>query len=129
MSQKNGALEREFEELLVEVLTQDYDLAVRRSGDPLDRRRQNVATLRFDYRYPAKSPDARVVVGVEGVGEFSTVIRVDFTSQESICRCAEDCEALALYLSQHLEGRRVDFLAALGDEGGEVWDRREDDYP
>ena len=36
---------------VVEVLTQDHDLDVRRNADNLDRRRSRVATLWFDYDY------------------------------------------------------------------------------
>ena len=50
MSQNHETLEREFEDQLIDVLTQDYDLRVRCRADNIDRRRQRVAALRFAYR-------------------------------------------------------------------------------
>src|SRR5262245_29991746 len=45
MDAERAGREREFETLLLEVLTQDYDLPVRHSSDALERRRRGVASL------------------------------------------------------------------------------------
>ena len=66
---KKKALEREFEELLLDVLDQDYDLAVRRSDDPLERRKRDLATLSFEYHWSGPR-EARAVVRVAGARDF-----------------------------------------------------------
>ncbi len=119
-------LEREFEELLIEVLTQDHDLDVRRWGDPLDRRRASVGTLLFDYRNRQQSSTATVVVTLEDVSGFSTLLHIDFSSEGSMRAGAEDCEALALFLSEYLDERREQVLPESPERGQEL-DRRDED--
>ena len=128
MSKNREAVERKFEELVIEVLTQDYDLDVVRHGDGLDRRRRSVAILCFDYHHEARSGVAKVVVTIEGVDSFSTMMRVDLGNRERMRQSAEDCEALALFLTEYLVGMREDLFADL-DAGfsGELG-RREDDH-
>jgi hypothetical protein len=118
--------EREFEALLLEVLTQDYDLPVRHGSDRLERRRRGLASLGFEYHYSSPT-QAKVVVKVEGLPAFSNLLPLDFGSSEAIARSAEDCEALALFLMEHLQGARDELLDqyATGDLG---YGRREDDY-
>jgi hypothetical protein len=117
--------EREFEDLLLDVLAQDYDLPVRRSGDHLERRSRGMATLGFEYHYSAPA-QAKVVVTIDGKRGFSNLLPVDFESGESIARSAEDCEALALFLMEHLQGVR-DALLADYASGALCYGRREDD--
>ena len=126
MAEAREALQREFEELLVEVLSQDYDLAVRTPGEHLERRRTGVATLDFEYHY---SGDlfGKVRVTVRGAPDFSTMLPVDFSSPESMQKCAEECEALALFLMEHLSERQEDLFTSAA-AGGLDWGRREDDY-
>lgn len=126
MSKNRQALKRDFEELLIEVLTQDYDLNVRRSGDNFDRRRRDVATLCFDYDCARGSSEAKVVVTIEGVDDFSNVLPVDLRSRESIQRSAEDCEALALYLSDYLMERQEDLFYEMAAGDFEYGQREED---
>ena len=117
-----------FEELLIEVLTQDHDLEVRRSDDPLDRRRANVGTLDFAYRYADGPAKATVVVSIEDVPGFSSMLRADFSCEDSMRQAAEQCEALALFLTEHLDecGER---LIPEPVDRNEEFDRREDDLP
>lgn len=123
---QRGALERSYEEALVDVLTQDHDLDVRRAKDPLERRHNGVASLHFDFHWNAGA-EAKVVITVAGVDDFSTMARVDFGSEDAMQRCAEDCEALALFLTGHLSELREDWLEAVS--AGEVdHGRREDDW-
>lgn len=118
-------MEREFEDLLLDVLEQDYDLSVRHADDRLDRRRRDVATLRFEYHYDT-ARDAKVVVRIDGATEFKAILPVAFESAEGLRRSAEDCEALVLYLTEHLDQRREKTLADAA--AGKVrWGRREDD--
>jgi len=118
-------MEREFEDLLLDVLEQDYDLSVRHSEDRLDRRRRDVATLSFEYHYDSPR-EAKSVVRITGVGDFKAILPVDFGTPEGLRRSAEDCEALVLYLTEHLEIRREKTLADAA--AGKVrWGRREDD--
>ncbi len=125
-------LEREFEELLVEVLMQDYDLDVRRWGDAMDRRRKNIGTLCFDYHYEPKSPVGKAVVSLDEADDFTSLMKVDFSSPERMLAAAEDCEALALFLSERLDERRDELLGTedpiYGDGDGDGLGRREDDY-
>ena len=117
-------LEQSFEELLIEVLTQDYDLAVRRDADPIERRMNGTATLMFKYQYVPGTNEAKVIVGVAGTDEFSNVFVIDFSDSEAVERSAEDCEALALYLSEHLQERDEELYHAYEDD---ALGRREDD--
>ena len=122
---KHKQLEREFEDLLLDVLDQDYDLAVRRRDDALERRRHDLATLSFSYRWSG-AREARVVVRVEGSREFKAILPIDASSPEEMRRSAEDCESLVLFLSEHLERKR-DASLAVAAGGGIAWGRREDD--
>ena len=122
---KHKQLEREFEDLLLDVLDQDYDLAVRRRDDALERRRRDLATLVFSYRWSGPR-EARVVVRVEGSKEFKAILPVDASSPEEMRRSAEDCESLVLFLSEHLERKRSDSMSVAA-RGQLAWGRREDD--
>jgi hypothetical protein len=104
-------LESEFELALIDVLEQDYDLAVRLPDDNWNRRRSDVATLRFKYRWDDGEPRAKVVVSIEGKRNSSNVMFVDFESTETIERGAEDCEALALNVFAWLEECREKTVA------------------
>ncbi len=96
-------LESEFELALIDVLEQDYDLGVRLPDDAWNRRRSDVATLRFKFRWDDGEARAKVVVSIEGKRNSSNVMFVDFGSSEAIERAAEDCEALALNVFAWLE--------------------------
>jgi len=122
---KHKQLEREFEDLLLDVLDQDYDLAVRRRDDALERRRRDLATLVFSYRWSGPR-EARAVVRVEGAKEFKAILPVDASSPEEMRRSAEDCESLVLFLSEHLERKRSESMAVAA-RGQLAWGRREDD--
>ena len=122
---KHKQLEREFEDLLLDVLDQDYDLAVRRRDDAMERRRRDLATLTFSYRWSGPR-EARAVVRVEGAKEFKAILPVDASSPEELRRSAEDCESLVLFLSEHLENKRSESMSAAAS-GRIAWGRREDD--
>jgi hypothetical protein len=122
---KHKQLEREFEDLLLDVLDQDYDLAVRRRDDTLERRRRDLATLSFSYRWSGPR-EARAVVRVEGAKDFKAILPVDASSPEEMRRSAEDCESLVLFLSEHLERKRSESMAVAA-RGQIAWGRREDD--
>jgi len=122
---KHKQLEREFEDLLLDVLDQDYDLAVRRREDALERRRRDLATLTFEYRWSGPR-EARAVVRVEGAKDFKAILPVDASSPEELRRSAEDCESLVLFLAEHLENKRSDSMSAAAS-GQIAWGRREDD--
>jgi len=118
-------MEREFEDLLLDVLEQDYDLAVRHKEDRLDRRRREIATLSFEYHYDA-AREAKAVVRIDGVADFKAILPVDFDSADGLRRSAEDCEALVLYLTEHLDCVREKTLTDAA-AGKLRWGRREDD--
>ena len=122
---KHKQLEREFEDLLLDVLDQDYDLAVRRRDDTLERRRRDLATLLFSYRWSGPR-EARAVVRVEGAKDFKAILPVDASSPEEMRRSAEDCESLVLFLSEHLERKRSESMTVAA-RGQLAWGRREDD--
>jgi hypothetical protein len=122
---KRRALEREFEELLLDVLEQDYDLSVRQASDRLERRKRDVAMLEFEYHYEGTHA-AKAVVRVGGVPSFKALLPVDWSSPEALRSSAEDCEALVLFLTEHLENVREKTLAAAA-AGRIRWGRREDD--
>jgi hypothetical protein len=122
---KHKQLEREFEDLLLDVLDQDYDLAVRRRDDTLERRRRDLATLTFSYHWSGPR-EARAVVRVEGAKDFKAILPVDASSPEELRRSAEDCESLVLFLAEHLECKRSDSISAAAS-GQLAWGRREDD--
>lgn len=122
---KHKALEREFEDLLLDVLDQDYDLAVRRRDDSLERRRRDLATLSFSYRWFG-AREARAVVRVEGSRDFKAILPIDASSPEDLRRSAEDCESLVLFLSEWLERKRDESLEVAAS-GKIRWGRREDD--
>jgi hypothetical protein len=102
-SDERRELESEFELALIDVLEQDYDLGVRLPDDAWNRRRSDVATLRFKYRWEDGEPRAKVVVSIEGKRNSSNVMLLDASSTEAIERCAENCEALALNVFAWLE--------------------------
>jgi len=122
---KHKLLEHEFEDLLLDVLDQDYDLAVRRRADSLERRRRDLATLSFSYRWLGPR-EARAVVRVEGAQDFKAILPIDASSPEELRRSAEDCESLVLFLAEHLEAKRDATMAAAAS-GQLRWGRREDD--
>ena len=122
---KRRTLEREFEELLLDVLEQDYDLSVRHSTNRLDRRRRDVARLEFEYHYDTPN-EAKAVVRIAGVADFKAILPVDFNAPEDLRRSAEDCEALVLFLTEHLENVREKTLTDAA-AGRVRWGRREDD--
>ncbi len=122
---KRKALEREFEELLLDVLEQDYDLAVRHGSDRIDRRKRGVAALQFEFHHDSAN-EAKCVVRIGGCGDFKAILPVDFASPDGMRRSAEDCEALVLYLSEHQEKARDETLSAAA-AGRVRWGRREDD--
>lgn len=122
---KRKVLEREFEELLLDVLDQDYDLAVRRRDDPLERRKRDLALLTFEYHWSGPR-EARAVVRVEGARDFKAILPVDASSVEDLRRSAEDCEALVLFLAEHLESKREKVLVDAA-AGRVPFGRREDD--
>jgi len=122
---RRRTLEREFEDLLLDVLVQDYDLAVRNSGGRMDRRKRDVAQLEFEYHYDG-AREAKAVVRVTGVKDFKAILPVDFGAADGLRRSAEDCEALVLFLTEHLESVREKTLADAA-AGRLRWGRREDD--
>jgi hypothetical protein len=122
---KRRVSEREFEELLLDVLEQDYDLAVRHATDRLDRRKRDIATLEFEWHHD-KTNEAKVVVRVAGVAHFKAILPVDFSSPDNLRRSAEDCESLVLYLTEYLEEKREKTLVEVA-AGRMRWGRREDD--
>lgn len=122
---KRRAFEREFEELLLDVLEQDYDLAVRHATDRLDRRKRNIATLQFEWHYD-RAREAKAVVRVAGIAHFKAILPVDSSSPDAMRRCAEDCESLVLYLTEYLEEKREKTLVEVV-AGRVPWGRREDD--
>jgi hypothetical protein len=126
MDAERARREREFEALLIDVLNQDYDLPVRHGGDRLERRRRGLASLAFEYHYSSPT-QAKVVVKVEGMASFSNLLPLDFSSAESVARSAEDCEALALFLIEHLESHEDDLLDQYA-AGQLQYGRREEDY-
>ena len=96
MSSKHTAHKREFEHALLEVLEQDYNLQVRADGDHFERRTRGVASLQFQYEHDTTHPkEAKVVVTVAGVEEFSYTLFVDLSKPASIRESAECCEDLA----------------------------------
>jgi len=126
MDSERAKREREFEGLLIDVLSQDYDLPVRHSADRLERRRRGLASLSFEYHY-SSTTQAKVVVKVEGMPSFSNMLPLDFSSQESLARSAEECEALALFLMEYLEGNQENLLDSYAS-GSLPYGRREEDY-
>lgn len=125
MSEGRGDLERRFERALVDVLAHDHGLDVRHPEDPLDRRRESVATLRFSYRYPPGG-DAKAVVSIEDARRFSTVLPVDFSSQDGIERSAEQCDCLVSFLRDFLTERGAAVLDQAAS-GQLKYGRRDDD--
>jgi hypothetical protein len=124
-SRRKRSMEREFEDLLLDVLEQDFDLSVRHAEDRLERRKRDTASLRFEYHYDA-GHEAKAVVRIDGIKDFKAILPVDFASADGLRRSAEDCEALVLYLTEHLENMRE--KALVDAAAGRVrWGRREDD--
>ena len=116
--------EAQFEDALVEVLQQDYDLAVRHPRERMDRRRREVATLAFQFHHD-RGGQSKVGTSVAGARDFSTVFTVDLTDEDDIARAVEDCETLALFLMEHLAETRESMLSEIA--AGEVtYGRRED---
>ena len=120
-------MEREFEDLLLDVLEQDYDLSVRHADDRLERRKRDTVCLCFEYHYDT-AHEAKAVVRVDGIKDFKAILPVDFASADGLRRSAEDCEALVLYLTEHLENMREKALTEAA-AGRLRWGRREDDSP
>ena len=126
MEENREALQRSFEAALLEVLVQEYDLDVCHERDRLERRRRDVASLDFEYHYRCSTAEARVVISIEGAKHFSNLLPVDFGSDESIRHSAENCEALARFIHEHLAEARdctLDEIAA----GRLRYGRREED--
>jgi len=94
--------EMEFEHALTGVLEDNYDLHVRVEGDPLERRRDSFAWLAFDYTYLTENEDTTKVVVSVADAPLSCSFRVDLEDPDDIARACEDCEDLALGLSQRL---------------------------
>ncbi|MCP4002744.1 MAG: hypothetical protein GY725_00980 [bacterium] len=127
MASKREALERDYEELLIDILEQDHDLAVRRNGDSLNRRRNDVATLQFAYQYVSgRTKEGKVSVSIDGFPGFSVSLVFDFSDEDELQRSAENTEGLALFLSEHLSGKQDDLMNVLA-EGKLPYGRREDD--
>ena len=124
-SRRKRSMEREFEDLLLDVLEQDYDLSVRHADDRLERRKRDTVSLCFEYHYDA-AHEAKAVVRVDGIKDFKAILPVDFASADGLRRSAEDCEALVLYLTEHLETMREKALTEAA-AGRLRWGRREDD--
>src|SRR5262245_19693705 len=122
---RRRVMEREFEDLVLDVLEQDYDLAVRRNEDRRDVRRPDIAPLCFEYHYDA-ARQAKAVVRIDGIADFKAILPVDFASADGLRRSAEDCEALVLFLTEHLAGAREKTLEEAAS-GRVRWGRREDD--
>ena len=125
MSATQSNREKQFERMLMEVLVQDYDLAVRQPDD-LNRRASDVACLSFEYRYEPDGSRAKAIVTVEGVSDFSAFLPVDFACEEAMERAAEECEPLVLFLSEHLRGVRENAFVE-SHVSGPDYGRREDD--
>ncbi len=125
MVRETEVLEREFEETLIDVLSQDYDLAVRHAEDRIERRKQGIARLDFEYQYSGDR-SGKVIVSIDGAPQFSSVLPVDLTNTEAATRSAEDCEALALFLMEYL-GAQDDELFAAFASGDLDYGRREED--
>ena len=117
--------ERLFETALIEELTQDWDLPVRRGGESMERRRRGGATLAFKYHYGSEM-QAKVTVSIEGAAGFSSMLLADFSTPESTTRSAEDCEGLALFLMEHVQHAQ-DAMIDQYARGALPYGRREDD--
>ena len=105
----------QFERALLEVLVMDYDLRVRRKGDPVERRHNGYATLLFDYHAVHDPGDTKVVVQIDGVEGFSCLFHADLSSFETIVESAETCESLALAIIEVTEAFQLEQA-----EGGPV---------
>ena len=124
-SRRKRSMEREFEDLLLDVLEQDYDLPVRHGE-----RRPRAATR--DRRASTSSTTTtrptrpRPWCGSTASRDFKAILPVDFASADGLRRSAEDCEALVLFLTEHLANVREKTLAEAAS-GRVRWGRREDD--
>ncbi len=125
MVRETEALEREFEQTLIDVLSLDYDLAVRHAEDRIERRRQGMARLDFDYQCSGDHL-GKVIISIDGAPGFSGMLPIDLTDSASAARSAEDCEALALYLMEYLGAQDDELLEAFA-AGHIEYGRREDD--
>lgn len=126
MEENRESLQRTFEKALIEVLAHEYDLDVRHERDRMERRHREVATLDFEYHYAESPVKAKAVISIAGAAHFSNLLPVDFRSEKSIQRSAESCEALALFIEDHL-GRVRDGTLDEFAAGDLRYGRREDD--
>ncbi|MFQ5698731.1 MAG: hypothetical protein ACE5IL_10670 [Myxococcota bacterium] len=111
-------LQDQFERALIDVLESDYDLAVRRSEDSLERRRQGLACLTFAWPRGLCAGQGKVVVSIEGSRDITWILDVDLGSADAIEDSASDCESLVLglsgYLSELKERRALETAASRG---------------
>lgn len=112
MSNSRRMQEMEFELALLGVLEDLYELNIRVEGDPLNRRKNGYATLRFDYHYPnGNQGDVKVDVSIEGVANATFSFAADFDDSASVYRAADDCEELALAIREYLgDGPELDLF-------------------
>jgi hypothetical protein len=115
-------MREEFELALIDVLETDFDLDVRRERDPLNRRKESAATLRFDYPTNRSGSRSKVVVQIEGMPE-SHSLDVDWSSLDGIDESAGDCESLAMAIGTWLEERNEARMLAVAG-GGASWPQR-----
>jgi hypothetical protein len=87
-------MREDFELALMDVLETDYDLDVRRANDKLNRRRNGVATLHFEY---SKNGDPE---------NWKVVVNIDYSSEDAMEESVADCESLALAIGSYLEEYR-----------------------
>ncbi len=108
MASPHRVQEMEFELALTGVLEDVFDLPVRSEADPLDRRSEGCAVLRFDYQRDADSSDVKIVVAIDGVPDASYAMRGDFTNSATIMGSVESCEELALAIRAWLDAAEND---------------------
>ena len=108
MASPHRVQELEFELALTGILEDVYDFPVRAEADPLDRRTDGCAVLRFDYQRDADSSDVKIVVAIDGASDASYAMRGDFTNSATILESAELCEELAIAIGAWLEASSSD---------------------
>jgi len=106
LGQNSKRLREDFELALMDVLETDYDLDVRRANDKLNRRRNGVATLHFEYPKNGDPDNWKVVVTIEGVEESAHTLNIDYSSEDAMEESVADCESLALAIGSCLEEYR-----------------------
>jgi hypothetical protein len=99
-------MREDFELALMDVLETDYDLDVRRANDKLNRRRNGVATLHFEYSKNGDPENWKVVVTIEGVEGSAHTLNIDYSSEDAMEESVADCESLALAIGSYLEEYR-----------------------